>query len=120
MPNQPLKRLNLLIDEGHLHQGIKEMAQRIDEDFPERENPQGSEPVMVVVLKGGFIFAADLLTCMNRPVPVIFAAPRLIGGEVMISAEDQAMIKGRDLIVVDILLGFGISQKKIIRFSTIL
>ncbi|MBF0456219.1 MAG: hypothetical protein HQL72_15555 [Magnetococcales bacterium] len=113
MLNQPLDRLNLLIDRDHLQQGIREMAQRIDEDFPQGENSHQSEPVMVVVLKGGFIFASDLLTFMNRPVPVVFVAPRLANWEVLMSPEDRALIKGRDLIVVDALLDSGTSQKRL-------
>ncbi|MBF0447330.1 MAG: hypothetical protein HQL67_03930 [Magnetococcales bacterium] len=112
MEKQTLERLSLLIDRTHLRQGIREMAQRIDQDFPDVGSME-SEPLMVVVLKGGFIFAADLLTFMNRPVPVIFAAPRMVDGAVMMSREDESLIAGRNLIVVDILLDSGISQKRL-------
>jgi hypoxanthine phosphoribosyltransferase len=112
MASDPLDRLNLLIDENHIHKSVKEMARRIDEDFVAKDSPN-SEPIMVVVLKGGFIFAADLLTCMNRPIPVIFVTPRLPDWEALMSREDRELIKGRDLIVVDLLLDSGISQKRL-------
>jgi hypoxanthine phosphoribosyltransferase len=113
MSNQPLDRLNLLIDDSHLRQAVLEMAQRIDADFPESKEGQDLEPVMVVVLKGGFIFAADLLTFIKRPIPVIFVTPRLAEWSTMMSPQDQEMIKGRDLIVVDLLLDSGASQKRL-------
>jgi hypoxanthine phosphoribosyltransferase len=113
MADQPLDRLSLLIDAEHLRDGIREMAERIDADFAESKDSPDSEPIMVVVLKGGFIFAADLLTLMNRPIPVIFVAPRLSDWEVLMSLEDREMIKGRDLIVVDMLLDSGLSQKRL-------
>ncbi|MBF0383910.1 MAG: hypothetical protein HQL69_23080, partial [Magnetococcales bacterium] len=81
--------------------------------FPESNNSKDSDPIMVVVLKGGFIFAADLLTYMNRPIPVIFVTPRLENWQVLMSPEDQELITGRDLIVVDILLDSGSSQKRL-------
>ncbi len=113
MADQSLERLRVLIDEKHLKQGIAEMAERIDGDFAASKDSPETEPIMVVVLKGGFIFAADLLTMMNRPIPVIFVAPRLSDWEVLMSREDKEMIAGRDLIVVDLLLDSGVSQKRL-------
>ncbi|MBF0445181.1 MAG: hypothetical protein HQL68_06295 [Magnetococcales bacterium] len=112
MGNKPLDRLSNLIDDKHLSKAVKEMAQRIDEDYAAQDSPD-SEPIMVVVLKGGFIFAADLLTSMNRPIPVIFVAPRIPDWEALLSKADRELIAGRDLIVVDLLLDSGLSQKRL-------
>ncbi|MBF0193336.1 MAG: hypothetical protein HQL71_02215 [Magnetococcales bacterium] len=112
MTDKPLDRLNNLIDAEHLRKAVVEMAQRIDEDYAAQDSPD-SEPIMVVVLKGGFIFAADLLTCMNRPIPVIFVAPRLPDWKALLSEADKELIKGRDLIVVDLLLDSGLSQNRL-------
>ncbi|MBF0381458.1 MAG: hypothetical protein HQL69_10590 [Magnetococcales bacterium] len=112
MADKQLDRLSNLIDGNHLRKAVGEMAQRIDEDYPTEDSPD-SEPVMVVVLKGGFIFAAELLTAMNRPIPVIFVTPRLPDWEALLSEADRELITGRDLIVVDLLLDSGLSQKRL-------
>lgn len=111
---EKLEGMSLFIDAEHVQQGVSAIARCINEDFPNSEN-EWPPPVVVVVLKGGFIFGADLLKALNRPWPVVFATPRG-QGQTMMTIEDQALLRGRNLIVVDVLMDSGGSQNRLLEW----
>ncbi|MBF0400554.1 MAG: hypothetical protein HQL90_07270 [Magnetococcales bacterium] len=100
----PFNHLTLLIDSNHLKQGVKAIAQQIRADLADQ--PEEAEPVMVVVLKGGALFGVDLLRALRRPMPVVFV-PRSGAYESQVPGSDQALLRGRHLIVVDTLMDSG-------------
>ena len=60
--HQDLKEI--LLTQQQLADKTKELAQRISDDYRDKEF------VMVTVLKGGFIFASDLVRQMNIDVDI--------------------------------------------------
>ncbi|MEO5377609.1 MAG: hypothetical protein H7832_07495 [Magnetococcus sp. DMHC-6] len=112
MPDK-LQQMTLLIDSDHLQQRIQELAQQITQDLETLAKGE-LDPVLVVVLKGGFFFGADLLRAMARPLPVVFISARAAQQENWITQEDQALIQGRCLIVVDALMDKGGSQHRLL------
>ena len=107
----PFEHLTLLIDADYLRQGVAAMAGQINEDLAAL--PPEEEPTMVVVLKGGVVFGADLLRALNRPMPVVFLAARSIDPGVLVSEGDRALLSGRDLIIVDTLMDSGGSLRRL-------
>lgn len=105
-----LAEMRPLIDQEHLHSGIRDIAGLILRDF---SNPHHFEspPVVVVTLRSGFMFATDLLKELNQPWPVLFATPRQ--GKVPMVAGDDRLIQGRHILVVDALMDSGGSQKRL-------
>lgn len=101
---EPLERMTLLIDAEHLRQGVEDMGKQIDKDFVD-VSPD-SEPVLVVVLKGGVVFGLDLLKSLHRPIPIVFISARA-SEEFFLTSEDQSLIQGRALIVADALMDTG-------------
>ncbi|MEO5355182.1 MAG: hypothetical protein H7835_18495 [Magnetococcus sp. XQGC-1] len=107
----PFDHLTLLIDTDHLKRAVKAMAQQLRDDLaaiPDAEN----EPVLVVVLKGGVVFGMDLLRAIRRPMPVVFA-PRAGQFTTTIAESDQALLRGRHLIVADTLMDSGNSLRQL-------
>lgn len=104
----PFNRCTLLIDTDHLKQGVKAIAQQIQADM--EALPAANEPVLVVVLKGGVVFGMDLLRALRRPMPVVFA-PRSGQFAETIPETDQALLRGRHLIVADALMDSGTSLR---------
>lgn len=101
MSHWPESDMIVLIDAHHLGLRVKELAAQIEADMVELN------PVLVVVLKGGFLFGADLIKAFQRPFPVVFAAPRSQREDLLITPEDEALLHGRDVIMVDNLMDAG-------------
>ena len=80
---------------------IQEMADAISRDL------MGESPVFVGVLKGAFIFLADLVRAMSVPVEIDFAQISSYGDETQSSGRIKGMkdittpIAGRHVVVVE-------------------
>jgi hypoxanthine phosphoribosyltransferase len=96
----------VLIPADTLQRRVRELARAIEED-----TPPGQEIAALVVLKGAYVFAADLLREIDRPVRVGFLEihkdPE--GGEVDFIFTHPFRIEGADLLVVEDILDTGIT-----------
>lgn len=86
---------------------VKELGAQITADY------QGREPIMVTVLRGSFIFVADLMRAIDLSCTVDFMAVSSYGsgtsssGQVNIVKDLSENIEGRDIIVVEDILDSG-------------
>ena len=84
-----------------------EIAREIERDY------QGKEPLLVSVLRGSFVFMADLVRSINLPCTVDFMAVSSYGagtassGQVKIVKDLSEHIEGKDVIVVEDILDSG-------------
>ena len=62
------KELQILFQREDISTTIVRLAEEIKKDY------QGKNPVLVGVLKGCFIFMADLIRCLDMPLEVEFVA----------------------------------------------
>lgn len=102
-----MKGLEPLISEERIEQRVAELAARIDRDYAEAD-----EIVFVGVLKGAFIFLADLTRRLRVPRRVEFVAVSSYGGEgpageVRLELDLRHPIVDRHVIVVDDILDTG-------------
>jgi hypoxanthine phosphoribosyltransferase len=80
----------------------------------------GKEPVLVCVLKGGFVFAADLARAIDLPLSIEFIRAESYGadtassGEVRITLEPDALLTGRDVILVEDIVDTGLTAARIL------
>ncbi|MBF0271258.1 MAG: hypoxanthine phosphoribosyltransferase [Magnetococcales bacterium] len=107
--------MTLMLDAGRIREAVVEMARRIDREVID-PSPPGEEPVLVVVLKGAFVFGSDLLRALSRPIPVVFVHARSQDSRVVMTVEDQQFIRNRHVILVDILMDSGGSLKRLHRW----
>ncbi len=97
----------VLFSEEELARRVREIAAQITEDYA------GKEPLLVSVLRGSFIFMADLVRCINLPCTVDFMAVSSYGagtsssGQVKIVKDLSGSIEGKDVIVVEDILDSG-------------
>lgn len=109
--NKPIDRV--LISEEQIKKRINEMAKEIDNDY------KGKEPLMLSVLSGSFIFAADLMRAVSIPVGIsfIFAASYGSGttssGNVEIHTGKGFDPVGKDIIIVEDIIDSGRTLSKI-------
>lgn len=98
---------SILYSEAQLRQRVKELGAQITADYA------GKEPVLASVLRGSYIFMADLTRAIDLPVTVDFMAVSSYGagtkssGQVEIKKDLSDSIEGRDLIIVEDILDSG-------------
>lgn len=97
--------------------GASEIAHRIDEMGRDIVADYGDELTMVVMLKHGFVFAADLLRALGRAgarVGVEFVQPDPRGGNNGRGGPSFSSLKGRRVLVVDAILDTGRSALRVL------
>ena len=96
-----------LFSEEELKIRVAEIAAQIDRDYA------GKEPLLISVLRGSFVFMADLVRQIHLPCTVDFMAVSSYGagtsssGQVKIIKDLSEQIEGKDLIVVEDILDSG-------------
>jgi len=89
---------------------VKDLADEISRDY------EGKEVVFIGVLKGSFIFMADLLRCMKMPHSVDFVKLASYGsgsvssGKITITTDMETDIEGKDVIVLEDIIDTGITM----------
>ncbi len=105
--------LAVLFDEYRIQTRIREIGLEISNEY------QGRKPILIGILKGGFIFLADLVRSISIPVEVDFLAISSYGagtsssGVVKIRKDIDLDISGRDVIVVEDIVDSGLSLQYI-------
>jgi hypoxanthine phosphoribosyltransferase len=89
---------------------IRELAAQIEADYP-----AGDEIHLVCVLKGGFVFMADLVRAMSPRVTMDFIAVSSYGkrtkssGEVRLLKDLDTGLEGRHIIIVEDIVDTGLT-----------
>ncbi len=97
----------VLLTEEELKAKVKELGNKISADY------QGKEPLLISVLRGSYIFMADLTRALSIPCQVDFMAVSSYGsgttssGQVNIIKDLSDSIEGKDVIVVEDILDSG-------------
>ena len=105
MQAQDIERV--LFTEEALRTRVAELAAQIDRDYA------GKEPLLISVLRGSFVFMADLVRQIHLPCTVDFMSVSSYGsgttssGQVKITKDLSESIEGRDIIVVEDILDSG-------------
>lgn len=99
--------LEILLDEEKIARRIRELAAEISRDY------RGLTPHLVGILKGAWVFMADLIRHLDLEVSVDFMGIESYGsdasssGEVKITKDLDVSIEGRDVLVVEDILDTG-------------
>ncbi len=103
-----MEELKLLISEEEIKERVKVLASQISADY------RGREVVFIGILKGAFIFLADLVRAVDLPdVKIDFVRLASYGksdtssGEVQITKDIELSIQGKDVIVVEDIVDTG-------------
>ena len=98
---------HVLFSEEQLKTRVAEIAAQIDKDY------EGKEPLLISILRGSFVFMADLVRQIHVPCTVDFMAVSSYGsgtvssGQVKIVKDLSEPIEGKDIQVVEDILDSG-------------
>jgi hypoxanthine phosphoribosyltransferase len=103
--------VEVLLSEVQIQAKVEELAGLIAKDY------EGRPPILVGVLKGAFIFMADLARALPIPVEFDFMAISSYGsatktsGVVRILKDLDQEIEGRDVLIVEDIIDSGLTLK---------
>jgi hypoxanthine phosphoribosyltransferase len=99
--------IKVLIDEKALKKKIRLLGEMISKDYA------GRTPILVAILKGSFIFVADICRFISIPVLFDFMAlssygnAKVSSGIVRITKDLDTNIEGRDIIIIEDIIDSG-------------
>lgn len=101
----------ILVSEEELDKKTTELAEAISKDFA------GKELILIGILKGGVVFASDLIKKINIPMEIEFMAVSSYGkesetsGVVTLKKDVDTPLKGKNVIVVEDIVDSGFTMK---------
>lgn len=107
-------RPKILIKQDDIYDAVEQIADEIRRDY------KGKKPLLIGILKGSFVFMADLVRCINMPLTVDFIRLSSYGsntessGKVKLVTELKTMIKGRHVIIVEDIVDTGLTTSHLI------
>jgi len=103
------QQLKILISRDEIAKAVSRLAREVERDY------QDKQPLLIGVLKGSFMFMADLIRQLDLPLDLDFIrlssydAARESSGKVEVVHEMKTPVKGRDVLVVEDIVDTGIT-----------
>jgi hypoxanthine phosphoribosyltransferase len=107
--------MKLLLTEAEVQRKVRWLARKVSADLA------GQEVLLVGVLKGAFIFMADLARRMKFPVKMDFVRLASYGsgtvssGKVKITKDLETSLKGKDVLIVEDIIDTGVTLHYLFR-----
>ena len=104
----------VLYNEEEIKAKVKELGETLSKDY------SGRNPLVICVLKGAFIFMADLVKAINVPLELDFMAVSSYGhstkssGVVKIIKDLDVTVEGRDVLIVEDIIDSGLTLSYLI------
>jgi len=99
----------ILFPRDDIQRRVRELAAQISNDY------SGHELIVIGVLKGAFIFMADLIRALSIPCRVDFVriasygGGQESGGRTVLTKDIETSIRGRDILVVEDIIDSGLT-----------
>ena len=109
-----MPRIETLYDAAAIQARVQEMGKEIARDY------QGKLPVVVPVLKGSFVFAADLIRAIDSDLTVDFLGLRSYEGTsstgvVQITSDLTKEIAGKDVLIIEDIVDTGLTMDYLLK-----
>jgi hypoxanthine phosphoribosyltransferase len=106
----------ILFSRAAIQKRVQELASQISGDYA------GRELVVIGILKGAFIFMADLVREISIPCKIDFVRVASYGassesfGKVVMTKDIETSIKGRDILIVEDIVDTGLTLQYLIEW----
>jgi len=107
MGSQP--KLHILFTKDEIEATVNKLAAEIRQDY------LGKQPLLIGVLKGSFVFMADLIRLLDFPLEVEFIRLSSYGkgtessGKIKVVQGLQSEVRGRDVLVIEDIVDTGLT-----------
>lgn len=114
-PERTVPAMEVLLSADQIHRRVGELAREIDRDFVDET------PILIGMLKGSFVFVADLCRAMHIPHHIDFMAVAAYGAGTAASGAPKLLkdltvnITGRSVIIVEDIVDTGATLSHIRR-----
>ncbi len=105
----------IFCSESDLQEMIRRLGEQITRDYADQEI------YVIGILKGSFVFMADLVRAIDRPMKIDFMSVSSYGdatvssGEINIRKDTDGDIKGKHVLIVEDIIDTGITMQSLIR-----
>lgn len=109
------KNLKNIVDARSIQERIQELGQSISRDYA------GKNLLVIGVLKGAFVFMADLIRAIETPLAVDFIQVSSYGksaassGEIILHSTPTIPVQGHDVLLVEDIVDSGLTIQWLIR-----
>ncbi|MFC1935761.1 hypoxanthine phosphoribosyltransferase [Chloroflexota bacterium] len=111
MPSSTQDKLTVLLSRQEITTAVQRLASEVRRDY------QGKPPLLVGVLKGAFVFMADLVRALDMPLTLDFVRVSTYGQRTRSSGRPRIVqgvrspIKGRHILVVEDIVDTGVTTR---------
>ncbi len=106
----------VLISKARIQKRVAALAKKISRDY------RGKDLVLIGILKGAFVFLADLVRDLSVPVSIDFiqvasyGASTVSSGVIKIKKDIDLPIVGKDVLIVEDIVDYGYTLDYLLRF----
>lgn len=108
--------MKTLLTQARIKKRIKELGKKISRDY------KGKKLVLVGILKGAFVFMADLIREINLPLEIDFiqaasyGASKTSSGAIKIKKDIDLPIEGKHVLLVEDIIDYGYTMDHLLKF----
>jgi hypoxanthine phosphoribosyltransferase len=112
IPSKPV----ILITKEEIYREVFRLAQEISIDY------DGKNPLLLGILKGSFVFMADLVRLLEIPLEIEFVSlssygsAKISSGKVKVVKGLRSPLEGRDVLVVEDIVDTGLSTSYLLGY----
>lgn len=105
----------ILVTEEELKLKVKELSARLNEDY------KSKNPLFIVILKGAFVFAADIFKYIEIPAAIDFmvvssyASGTESSGNIKIIKDVAQSIEGKDVVIIEDIVDTGYTLSNLVK-----
>lgn len=120
MQTEIRSKMKMMFSAEQIKRRVQELGRQISKDFDEPVGSDGQPLILLAILKGSFIFFADLAREINIPVEIEFAECSSYGNEksssdcVTLRLSPRVSLKGRRVLIVEDIAETGQTLAKVL------